>query len=260
MRRRGFSDRYAALVPRFHDDAIVLRRWDWSETSQIAWLFTRGHGLLRGVAKGAKRPRSAFDGGLEPLTRGEVGAITKPDTDLATLTGWDLREVCWAARTSLEANRIGLFAAGLLASIVTDLDPHPYIFDEFVQLMETLGEKRSDVWLTAARFQWATLVDTGHSPRLEGVQEFGSAQGGGILGFDPHAGEFISDPGLHGAGRWRVRSATALAVVALAEGGEVDPRADPLRVNRFLLSYWTWILGREPRVASLLTAASDSTG
>ena len=39
------------------DNAFCLRRWDFSETSQTASLLTRDHGVLRGLAKGAKRPK-----------------------------------------------------------------------------------------------------------------------------------------------------------------------------------------------------------
>jgi len=246
--------RYAGPVPRLIDDAVVLRRFDWSETSQIVWLFTRTRGLLRGVAKGAKRPRSAFDGGLEPLTRGEIGAIIKPDADLATLTSWDLREVCWAARTDLEANRAGLFSIGLLASVVTDLDPHPRLFAELTSLLGSLEAGRPP-WASALRFQWAALEETGHAPALE------IDAGAPVVGFDPAGGAFTADPGAHHAAEWRVRSSTVRAVRAAAAGDLESAGAEEVdRANRFLLSYWTWTLGREPRVAPLLSARVTKSG
>ncbi|MEZ0230471.1 MAG: DNA repair protein RecO, partial [Planctomycetota bacterium] len=53
-------------------DALVLRAIDYSETSQVAWFFTREHGRVHVIAKGARRPRSPFEGALEPLVRGEI--------------------------------------------------------------------------------------------------------------------------------------------------------------------------------------------
>src|SRR5436309_9106927 len=53
-------------------DALVLRAIDYSETSQIAWFFTREHGCVHLIAKGARRARSPFEGALEPLVRGEI--------------------------------------------------------------------------------------------------------------------------------------------------------------------------------------------
>jgi len=80
-------------VPTLTDDAIALRHWEYSETSQTVALFTRTHGLLRAMAKGAKREKSNFSGGIETLTRGRAVAIVKQTTDLATLTAWDLLEI-----------------------------------------------------------------------------------------------------------------------------------------------------------------------
>ena len=46
------------------DTAICIRRWDFSETSQTVSLLTREHGILRGLAKGAKREKGTFSGEL----------------------------------------------------------------------------------------------------------------------------------------------------------------------------------------------------
>jgi DNA repair protein RecO (recombination protein O) len=42
------------------EPAYVLHRYDWSETSLILEVFTRHHGRVALVAKGAKRPTSSF--------------------------------------------------------------------------------------------------------------------------------------------------------------------------------------------------------
>lgn len=51
-----------AAMPPVSDDAVCIRHWDWSETSQTVSLFTRGHGLVRALAKGSKRPKSPYSG------------------------------------------------------------------------------------------------------------------------------------------------------------------------------------------------------
>jgi len=40
-------------VPSITDDAVVLRVWDFSETSQTVALLTRARGSVRGLAKGS---------------------------------------------------------------------------------------------------------------------------------------------------------------------------------------------------------------
>jgi len=49
------------------EPAFVLHRYDWSESSLILELFTRHHGRIAVVAKGAKKPSSNFRPVLLPL-------------------------------------------------------------------------------------------------------------------------------------------------------------------------------------------------
>jgi DNA repair protein RecO (recombination protein O) len=49
------------------EPAYVLHRYDWSESSLILELLTRGHGRIAVVAKGAKKPSSNFRPVLLPL-------------------------------------------------------------------------------------------------------------------------------------------------------------------------------------------------
>ena len=70
------------------DQAVCVRQWDFSETSQTVSLFCREQGMIRGLAKGSRRERSSFSGGFDLFTRGEIVAIVKPGRDLATLTEW----------------------------------------------------------------------------------------------------------------------------------------------------------------------------
>ncbi|MCH7814056.1 MAG: recombination protein O N-terminal domain-containing protein, partial [Planctomycetes bacterium] len=44
-----------AVMSFISERAVVLRRVDYSETSQVLVLLTRGHGKVRAIAKGIKR-------------------------------------------------------------------------------------------------------------------------------------------------------------------------------------------------------------
>ncbi|HAC09503.1 MAG TPA: DNA repair protein RecO, partial [Phycisphaerales bacterium] len=52
-------------MPTIRDEAVCVRHWDFSETSQTVSLFLRDHGLVRGLAKGARRERGSFSGGFD---------------------------------------------------------------------------------------------------------------------------------------------------------------------------------------------------
>ena len=68
------------------DTAICIRTTDYSETSQIVTLFTKAAGKISAIAKGSKRPKSAFDGPLEVLSYGRIVFSDSNREKLATLT------------------------------------------------------------------------------------------------------------------------------------------------------------------------------
>ncbi|MHC4946764.1 MAG: DNA repair protein RecO [Planctomycetota bacterium] len=234
-------------MPTLTDDAVCLRRWDFSETSQTVSLFGREHGVLRGLAKGAKRPHSRFSGGFDILTRGQVVAIVKPGRDLANLTEWNLVEVYRAVRERLEANRAGLYMADAVHHMLREHDPHPELFDVFVA---ALGELAVPGGAAPALlgFQWALLLASGYRPELDRDAATGAAlpAAGATLAFSPGDGGVAADTGE--PGRWRVRRATVDLLRRVAAGEPAGSAAAEVveRANRLLAAYLRELLGQEP--------------
>ncbi len=154
---------YPLCVPTITDNAICIRHWDWSETSQTVSLFTHSHGVLRGIAKGSKRDKAPFSGGIELLTQGQLVAITKSTNAMATITAWDLQNTFRAARRSLRAFYIGTYLMDLIHHSLTDRDPHPNLFITLVHACDLLAFAPIASLLLG---QWAVLVETGYRPRL----------------------------------------------------------------------------------------------
>ena len=241
----------------FRDDAICIRHWDWSETSQTVSLLTRRHGVLRGIAKGAKREKGNFSGGIELLTAGQVIAVVKPNTSLATLTSWDLGETFPVLRTSLEAHNVGMYMADLTGSLVHEGDPHEVLYDV---LLDQLGQlDHAPPMVAALRFQWAALSEAGYQPVIEhdaGTNE--PIQDADVFRFSPRLGGFVNDRMGEGdsSGRddhevWKVRAETRHLLRAIATDTNVSSaisdasQADIERAARLLGAYVREILGRE---------------
>lgn len=228
------------------DQAICIRHWDFSETSQTVSLFTREHGVLRGLAKGARREKGPFSGGIELLTRGEVVAIIKPGRDLATLASWGLSEVFSSLRRSLEAARVGFYFADLVHRMVSDHDPHMRLFEAMRGALRSLesGDERA---ASLVRFQWALLDETGYRPVLDRDTDTGKElQGTDPLGFSPRAGGVLAHT--DGPGTWRVRAATVAHLRAVER--EPDSASADLvttrRAARLLAAYLREIIGTQP--------------
>lgn len=245
------GDLSSQRVPPVHDQALCLRIWEWSETSQTLAALTREHGLIRALAKGSRRPKASFSGGLELLTRGDLGLILKPGTELATATSWDLLETFPALRTRLDAHHAGMFVADALLHAVTDHDPHPGLFDAAAQALRELGAAEGE--FTTSRplvtFLWALLDQTGYRPRAEGVE--------GAVAFDPEAGSLVADPGRGadpGGATWPVRRGTAEVLRSLSTSGVAEAAAAESldRAARLLAAYLRHLIGREPPTMPLV--------
>ncbi|MFG0257026.1 MAG: DNA repair protein RecO [Phycisphaerales bacterium JB043] len=237
-------------MPRLQDQALVLRRWDFSETSQTVALYTRHHGLLRGLAKGAKRPRAQFSGGFEPLTAGQIQAIPKTTSDLAVLTEWDLQEIFPDLRRSLSAYRWGVCSADLVYRMLERDDPHPLLFDSLDSCWRALG--RDDDNATALGFLIALLRETGHMPDLTTIAPLDDDE---TLAFRPNEGRFTRDPETHDDANpsWRIRRATARFLERFVEGErDIDDERALNRALRFVLTCLSWTMGQEPDSVRLI--------
>ncbi len=139
------------------DTAICLRCWDFSETSQTVSLLTKEHGMIRGLAKGSKRDNGAFSGGFDPLTRGNIVARLKTNSDLATLTEWNLEHVWWSTRNNLDVNRVAIYMVDLVGRMLTDQDPHTNVYDTLLEALNRIDDGHDIDW-PLLRFQWALFL------------------------------------------------------------------------------------------------------
>ena len=72
-------------MPVYKSEALILRTYKLGEADRIVVFLTRDRGKKRGVAKGARRPRSRYMGALEPMTRGEVAYFEREQRELVRL-------------------------------------------------------------------------------------------------------------------------------------------------------------------------------
>src|SRR5687768_2231699 len=106
------------------DRCICVRRVEYSETSQILTLFSRAHGMVKVIARGAHRRTKAgaskFDGGIDLLDVGDAVFTHYTDRDLCTLTEWTLREGHPELRRTLRGLYLGFYAAELVSFLIEE--------------------------------------------------------------------------------------------------------------------------------------------
>jgi DNA repair protein RecO (recombination protein O) len=72
-------------MPLYTADALVLRTYKLAEADRIVVFLTRDRGKKRGVAPHARRPRSRFNGALEPLTEVRIAYFERERRELVNL-------------------------------------------------------------------------------------------------------------------------------------------------------------------------------
>lgn len=148
-----------------HEPAYVLHRHDWSETSLILDVFTRQHGRMALVAKGAKRPSSNFRPVLLPLQA--LRLSWSGAGEIRTLKGaeWGGGQIMPAG----DALLLGYYANELLLRLLAREDPHPRLFDAYAALVHLLGSPASEGLQAAGlrAFELLLLREAGHLPALD---------------------------------------------------------------------------------------------
>ena len=105
-------------MPLYTADALILRTYKLGEADRIVVFLTRDRGKKRGVAKGARRPRSRFAAALEPLTEVRVAYFEKEQRELVGLNYAE------TVRSPLAFAMGGPATAGLC---VREASPHEHV-------------------------------------------------------------------------------------------------------------------------------------
>jgi DNA repair protein RecO (recombination protein O) len=156
-------------MPLCHDRCACLRKVEYSETSQILTLFTRTHGLMRVIAKGAHRTTKAgaskFGGGIDLLDVGEAVFTLDLEKQLGTLTEWKLQQGHLELRRNLRAMYLAQYAAELVSFLIEEHDAHPELYDRLEQTLSDLSTMRQEEAFLA--FELDLLRETGYLAELE---------------------------------------------------------------------------------------------
>ncbi|MEM7627858.1 MAG: DNA repair protein RecO [Planctomycetota bacterium] len=251
-------------MPPEHEQAICLRAWDWSETSQTVAFFTPAHGIVRALAKGSRRERTPYSGGLEPMTLGETVIYHKRTHDLATLASWALIDPMQHARRSLEAYNACLLICEILQRCFLPADPHPRVFDAAWSSLQRIGGarvERGSAGVPAATLGlvWAVVDDLGHRPELERSASDGAPlEDAPVYGFSPESGGLLPDPGRSDvAGIWRVRGETVQLLQALASDNASPVSAEEAPARRALALLLGFLSYRTDVVFAAADRAAD---
>ncbi|GAB4117274.1 MAG: DNA repair protein RecO [Sideroxydans sp.] len=151
------------------EPAFVLHSYPFRETSLILEVFSRQHGRVPLVARGARRPRSALRGLLmsfQPLALSWFGKH-----ELRTLHSAEWQ----GGQPQLQGTALlcGFYLNELLLNLMARDDPHEQLFDYYQQTLQRLAQE-DDHAFTLRCFEKHMLQELGYALTLE--TEAGSGQ------------------------------------------------------------------------------------
>ncbi len=173
------------------DRAVALRRFEYSETSQVLVLLTREHGKVRVLARGVKRStKQRFAAAVDVLDVGAVALTERRGSGdgLSTLTEWKQLPCHGGLRERLDRIHGAQYAAEITAMLTEDWDAHPALFDALSGLLSALSVA-TDVPPRVVAYQCMLLDEVGLWPRFDAcvlcgrpgdLTTFSSLEGGAV--------------------------------------------------------------------------------
>ncbi len=152
--------------------ALVIRSVEVFESSLVVTLFTRELGKASALAKGARRLKSPFQGGLDLLSVSDIVLLPRASDALDLLTESAPEERFGAPRQSLQALYAGFHIAELLSELLDHHDPHPRLFDAARITLRRLGDP-GERGRRLARFELFFLRELGLAPTLNACAQCG---------------------------------------------------------------------------------------
>lgn len=123
-----------------HTSAIILKTVDYSESSKIVTIFTREHGKIAAIVKGAKKPKSKFAGLLEVGNLLEVVYYHKTSRSVQTLTEASYLAKTLNLRMDFEKMATMMSALELIRQLLHENEVNEPMFDFTKQFLIWLNE------------------------------------------------------------------------------------------------------------------------
>jgi len=237
------------------DQAICIRATDFSETSQIVVFYTRQTGKVSAIAKGSKRPKSSFDGPIEMLSYGKIVFSDSTRDKLATLTEFEQGPAFVQLSANFLMFNCCLFAAELVNKLTDEYDPHPGLFDSFLELLQNISrsETKSQILSFLIFFQLSLLREVGLHPvfdccvncrsnyNSDWPESYFSSSVNGLICKDCEGGF---------ADKVRLTKEASAVLNKLELAGESEKTLG--EVEDVLIGYFTETLGHRPKMAKYI--------
>ncbi len=133
-----------------NEPGFILHTYPFKENSLVAEVFTRRHGRVGLIARGARRPASMLRGLVQPFTPLLLSWFGKSDLKTLHAAEWQGGLVAPQGRALM----CGFYLNELLLRLLARGDPHELLYDRYVDTLDQLAGEGG-----ATDFERATLLE-----------------------------------------------------------------------------------------------------
>ncbi|CAN5479142.1 hypothetical protein BH10ACI1_BH10ACI1_14700 [soil metagenome] len=148
----------------FETEGLILKSYSLSEADKIIVLLTQHQGLVRGVAKGAKRPKSKFGGALEPFSIVQIEYFQKEERELVSIRQIELVKSYFECASEPRFLQKFAYLAELLSEFSPPHDPNENLYRMSKVCLETAAQSPEDLENVALYFELWILRLGGYLP------------------------------------------------------------------------------------------------
>jgi DNA repair protein RecO (recombination protein O) len=152
-------------------EGIVLRSYNLAEADKIVVCLTRHAGVVRTVARGARRLKSRFGAGLEPFTIIALTYYEKEGRELVSLRQADIIRSYFGLASSSEAVAALAYMSELVMEFAPPHEPNERLFRMVQAVVEALAGTPEKLPALVRYFEIWTLRLAGFLPDLRSCAE-----------------------------------------------------------------------------------------
>ena len=214
------------------EPAFVLHSIPYKETSLILDVFTRQHGRMALIAKGAKRPHSTLRPVLQRFQPLLVSWSGKSELRTLTKSEW----VGGMPALVGDALLCGFYLNELLVKFLAREDEYEKLYDRYAETINALSvlEESKGLEEILRPFELSLLQETGYAAALDRCVETNEAP--------IHDGQYVYQPEkgvrpvqVDDPGHWPVLSGRSLLAIAVGDFSDPLTLSESKQLMRFLL-------------------------
>lgn len=145
-------------------EALILKSYALAEADKIVVFLSQNQGIIRGVAKGAKRLKSRFGGSLEPFSIVHLGFFQKEDSELVKINQIELKKTFFFNAVSPEFLQKFSYLSELLIEFAPPNEPNQRLFRMACVCLETAVDNPDELANIALYFELWVLRLAGYLP------------------------------------------------------------------------------------------------